>query len=308
MPQLQCIMERSDFMQYHSTASITSQAPTNRGFRSPSIIPKQVSAYVTQFNNVLSQQTDPSIIAAATTFKKNLLSECAYYNTHVEDAKIERTFNLLSFVEVDRFNLLEMSRAMKYKLTYTAVYSLHDQLSLLLAFLLHEDYEQLDAKLKAACAQHNISYINLSRALLNADESLISNIPVELLYGLSDTLDSLIEMIIYRPEKCIFYSDNWSDVLDLSDTSFSNVERVTSYLIFKLAYLMQYIFNKFVTQHVNHLTGADMFLASKGVSNIVLHTNDFARCPQVDFVLEDTGVLKLRPAESSILNVFRGIV
>lgn len=244
--------------------------------------------------------------------KPSLILQAVIDNALAELDGFDRTstnryYSKLSVIAADKYNSIEMLGGMRYSKTRTRIYSLHDKLDYAISYLFDTPLEVVRERLLTNCERFGIDYEILSYAFCSTDPTYLEQIPLQVLIGISSTLDSHIIDIIMDPEHCIFSIGN--NIIPFNQPGLSHEERITAFIVSKIIHFNQLYINSiiqlFKQREHPFVCSRNCMLVSKGIFNVVITTAGYGdNLPVLDCVIENFEAMKLVPIEINSLGEY----
>ena len=244
-------------------------------------------------NRTLTDKGAPEIDAA---IQRQLKKEAAL-SKHFFDCETARYYEILPSIKVDRFNMLEACGCMQASKEETILYSFHDKLAYILAYLFQEQPELIEERLRKNCERLGTTYEVLSYAFCTADIELIETINLQCLVGVCDLLDLFIQDVFWFPDNCVYAIDGI--ILNIADKTYTPEERVATYLLTSVACIQQNLINQIIgffrARKEPFSTSRYCMFCSKGFGNAVITASNTRVFKPISVTLSSDVTFKLEP-------------
>lgn len=228
-----------------------------------------VSKYIENSKELLNTliNTDPNKAVKLACHIRNVCDKSNLYANYPDKFRYEQVFD---GVEVDDAAILEAIGAMDAARPIQVIYSVTPHLANLLAFICGDSSEIIERNLRNNCDKYNISYDNFAYAVCNLDTLMFPYMDINILNGVSRNLDMCITRLQHQPHKAKFSIGNGK--LDLTDPTMQLNTRLTSFILFQVTCLSQFIFDQIISAYDEDNT-RNYFLTSKGPGTLIFQTN-----------------------------------
>ena len=187
------------------------------------------------------------------------------------DTVSNRYVEIVPMVKADMANTLEVLNMMSYDKSYTFLYSLLDKLDFVLACIFDDSTMNVRDRLEERCKMFDISYLDLSYAIMSGDINLLKGIDMKVFLNITSNLNNYINDIFINPHTFMYTMGN--STVSLADTAHSPESRIATFIIHKVLFFNQLILNQIIKQFQDSVApfenSARCMLLSKGTYNIV---------------------------------------
>lgn len=174
-------------------------------------------------------------------------------------------------VMLDAFNTLEVLNLMTYAKAHTYLYSVLDKLDFALACVFDDNTNVVRERLERQCATYNVSYSQLSYAIMSGDISLLLGVDMRVFTDITMTLNNYINDIFCNPYTFAYTIGDRT--VSLSSSLHTAESRIVTFIMHKVLFFNQLLINSIIAQFRDAVepfeNSAKCMLLSKGAYNIV---------------------------------------
>lgn len=218
----------------------------------------------------------------------------AHWRAIEDSLESERSYTTLSGgLQVDEKNELELIGAPIYAKSYQIIYDFSKHIDILLTYLCGMKYDELCESLEQNLIKFGVNYNIFSTAVMTNNVHLLHRIPLGVMFGLSNQLDTFFRNVVANRSKGTFRMRGDS----IPTQKLTDGELIYSAISLQLTELLQYIFESFVGLYNNKLLfneDSQHYITSKGYANIVLQADAYAN-PQPFTITFDDMTFEIKP-------------
>ena len=171
---------------------------------------------------------------------------------------------------VDEKNELELIGVPQYAMDYQVIYDFSKHLDVVLTYLCGIPYDELCDRLEANLEKFKLDYDILSTAIMTDNLYLLKQIPIGVLFGLSNKLDMYLEQGILKRHKCVLKMRG--EMVTLPTEKWNEAELMYFLIGIQVWELLQFVFEELLKLYnQNKLIDPEIAqrITSKGYANVV---------------------------------------
>lgn len=209
------------------------------------------------------------------TLSCSLLS--SYLDCLEQESELEgRYVNTLINITYDQKSELEKSGLAQHQRPFLCVIDLANQLDFILSEIFKIDRKQVRENLEALAAERGLTYIEVSRAILNQEQSLLCKRGIDLtLFTQCHT--ALADFIVnsYKANNTTII-DSFGNFIDLSEYNLDTISRTDTFFFTVVLRYMEHVLIRIIEDVYGSLrerVSSEVLLTSKGSCSIVIQSN-----------------------------------